>query len=177
MTTFYLYKVCCGERVSVPVEVNGFIKAEETAKKMLDEMCKYYPGGDHYVSCVENMHQLNTDHFVMRKDADGVSCWGVLVMGTYCPVCIRFPFDYEEDGLYEWASEVDRHISDLSDEELQELRSEICVGSCYLGDYGNSFSIDRQEVSNACDSYEKHLAEEGLEDTPENFAKYMREEY
>ncbi len=66
-------------------------------------------------------------------------------------------------------------IFDLSDEELQELRGEISLGSIYLADYNNSMFIDRNELSDYCERYDAWLDEEGLEDSPEIFAHYIQD--
>ena len=64
-------------------------------------------------------------------------------------------------------------IEDLTEEDCKKLRSEVCIGSCYLADYNNSFFLDRKELSDYCDAYDIYIEEEGLEDTPENFAYYL----
>ncbi len=64
-------------------------------------------------------------------------------------------------------------IFDLSNEELQELRGEISLGSIYLSDYNNSMFIDRRELSSYCESYDMWLKEEKVEDSPEMFAHYI----
>ena len=71
--------------------------------------------------------------------------------------------------------DVAHDIHDLTDEQLQELRGEVCIGSYFSADYNNSFFIDRSELSCYCDSYEEWLEEKGIEDSPEEFSYYMRE--
>ena len=66
--------------------------------------------------------------------------------------------------------ELPRKISNLSHDELIALRGEICVGSCWLSDYNNSFFVENKVVSDACDFYLEILEEDGIDDTPENFA-------
>jgi len=48
----------------------------------------------------------------------------------------------------------ERHIKDLSHEELLKLRKEISLGSLYYRDYDNSFGIDEHEV---CDFFDGFL--------------------
>ena len=71
--------------------------------------------------------------------------------------------------------DVAHDIHDLTDEQLQELRGEVCIGSYFSADYNNSFFIDRSELSCYCDSYDEWLEEKGIEDSPEEFSYYMRE--
>lgn len=70
--------------------------------------------------------------------------------------------------------DVAHYIHDLTDEQLQELRGEVCIGSYFSADYNNSFFIDRSELSCYCDSYDEWLEEKGIEDSPEEFSYYMR---
>ena len=71
--------------------------------------------------------------------------------------------------------DVAHDIHDLTDEQLQELRGEVCIGSYFSSDYNNSFFLDRSELSCYCDSYDEWLEEKGIEDSPEEFSYYMRE--
>ena len=71
--------------------------------------------------------------------------------------------------------DVAHDIHDLTDEQLQELRGEVCIGSYFSADYNNSFFIDRSELSCYCDSYDEWLEENGVEDSPEEFSYNMRE--
>ena len=71
--------------------------------------------------------------------------------------------------------DVAHDIHDLTDEQLQELRGEVCIGSYFSADYNNSFFIDRSELSCYCDSYDEWLEEKGIDDSPEEFSYYMRE--
>lgn len=71
--------------------------------------------------------------------------------------------------------DVAHDIHDLTDEQLQELRGEVCIGSCFSADYNNSFFLDRSELSCYCDSYDEWLEEKGIDDSPEEFSYYMRE--
>ena len=71
--------------------------------------------------------------------------------------------------------DVAHDIHDLTDEQLQELRGEVCIGSYFSADYNNSFFLDRSELSCYCDSYDEWLEEKGIEDSPEEFSYYMRE--
>lgn len=63
-----------------------------------------------------------------------------------------------------------RKISELSHDELVDLRGEIVCGSCWIADYNNSHFVENNVVCNASDFYLELLEEEDEEDTPENFA-------
>lgn len=95
-------------------------------------------------------------------------------MGTYCPLHYRLLEDYEEDELEEWRKEKDIDLSDLTNEQLQQLRSEIVVGSMYLSDYENSFHINENEVYDISESYDIWCEENDIEDNAENFAEYVQ---
>ena len=71
--------------------------------------------------------------------------------------------------------DVENSIYDLTDEQLRELRGEVCIGSYFSADYNNSFFLDRSKLSCYCDSYDEWLEEKGIEDSPEEFSYYMRE--
>ena len=71
--------------------------------------------------------------------------------------------------------DISHYVRELTDEQLKELRGEICIGSMYYSDYNNSFFIDRSELIGYCESYEEWLEEKGIEDSPEEFSYYMRE--
>lgn len=69
-------------------------------------------------------------------------------------------------------------ISDLTFDELKELRKQICVGSIYLSDYANSFGVDTEYLSSLCEDYLSYLCDEYGEDgadahdTSEEFALF-----
>lgn len=65
-------------------------------------------------------------------------------------------------------------LSDLTNEQLQQLRSEIVVGSMYLSDYENSFNINENEVYDISESYDIWCEENDVEDNAENFADYVQ---
>ena len=50
-------------------------------------------------------------------------------------------------------------MADLTDDELLQLRQDICLGSCYLSDYENRFDIDREQVYDFFDGYVEYLEE------------------
>lgn len=63
-------------------------------------------------------------------------------------------------------------ISDLTDDELIQLRSEISLNSLYLSDYKNSFGIDPEDAKNFFDGfyeYMYYLAECEMEDEDMEF--------
>ena len=71
--------------------------------------------------------------------------------------------------------DVAHNTYDLTDEQLKELRREVCIGSMYYSDYNNSFFLDRSELSGYCETYEEWLDEKGIEASPDEFSYYMRE--
>lgn len=72
-----------------------------------------------------------------------------------------------------------RSIFDLDKSELEKLRLEFCLGSCYLSDYNNSFGIPNKELSDYADWYWEYLVETYGEekadehDNQEEFAEYI----
>ena len=174
MRKFQLYKVSAGERVGKPITVDGFVNAENTAKELLQEIWDNYPCDDTYIACVEKEADLYYDHLIMQKDVFNEVYWKKLVIGTYCPLYDRLLEDYEEDELEEWRKEKSISLSDLTNEQLQQLRSEIVVGSMYLSDYENSFNINENEVYDISESYDIWCEENGVEDNAENFADYVQ---
>lgn len=66
-------------------------------------------------------------------------------------------------------------ITNLTYDELEKLRREICIGSIYSSDYANSLFIDRNELRGYCEEYETWIEKENIEDSPENFAFYFSE--
>ena len=74
-------------------------------------------------------------------------------------------------------------IEELNLSQICKLRGEITIGSCFLGDYRNSFGIDTEEVRNFFDNYimwlgknykgTKHLSLSKL-DTAANFFEYLK---
>jgi hypothetical protein len=174
MRKFQLYKVSAGERVGKPITVDGFVNAENTAKELLQEIWDNCPCDDTYIACVENEVDLYYDHLIMQKDIYNEAYWKKLVMGTYCPLYARFLAEYEEDELKVWRKEEDISLSDLTTEQLQQLRSEIVVGSMYLPDYENSFHINENEVYDISESYDIWCEDNGIEDNAANFAEYVQ---
>lgn len=173
MRNFELYVVASGERERKPIVVNGFIEAEEKAKELLKETYKRYPCTDTYIECVIEECELNFDHFVMVKEADGNMNWRVLKMSEYAPLCIDWPDDVDMAQLDEWREEQERHIEDLTSDELKELYDQVSFGSIYTSDFENGFFIDADEVMSVCEDYEAWVECNGFEDTPELFANYV----
>lgn len=174
MRKYRLYKVTSGNRAKDPVIVEGFLKAEEKAEELLQEIWDDYPCDDTYIACVEKEADLYYDHLIMQKDIYNEVYWKKLVIGAYCPLYDRLLEDVEEDELEEWRKEEDVSLSDLTTEQLRQLRSEIVVGSMYLSDYENSFYINELDVCNISDSYDIWCDENGVEDNAENFADYIQ---
>ena len=66
-----------------------------------------------------------------------------------------------------------RDVTELSREDWMKLRSEINLGSVFIGGYDNSFGVDSHLL---CDTCEMYLAEvDDSEISPESFARYMFE--
>lgn len=178
MKKFKLYVVKAGHRDESKFEiVKGFKDAEERAKELFEAAWKDYPCDDTYVDCVESEYELQEDHLVMVKDYYGEVYWKKMVFGDFglCPLYARLLDDDEDAELQEWREEVERNVFDLSQEELKKLRGQICVGSVYLSDYDNEFNIDESALYNECESYLYWLDEEKHEDTPDEFAYYIKE--
>lgn len=71
-----------------------------------------------------------------------------------------------------------RHLYELSEEELIQLRRKMRFGSLYYSSYDNNYGIDRYELADVADSY-LYAIENGMKfpeegDTPENFAYYCQ---
>lgn len=176
MKKFRLYVVKAGYRDESKFEtVKGFKDAEEKAKELLAAAWKDYPDSDTYVDCVEHDYELQMDHLVMVRDYEGELYWRKMVFGSYCPLYSRFLDEDEESELQEWRDEKEVFVKDLSHDKLIKLRQQVCVGSCYLSDYENEFGVDENTVCSLCDGYSNWLEEEGLEDTGEEFAYYIKE--
>lgn len=179
MKKFYLNVVKDGVAERTTTEVEGFVKAEEKAKELyLKLLDKGYYNDDSYVALSDNLRDvvyLDTDVYVLKKDADGMITWFRNVYGTYCFLYCRLINEDEEYEMQEWRNEKELHIWDLSDDELKKLYGEISIGSIYLSDYENSFHIDENEVCNYCEGYEYYLEDFSLEDTPQCFADFMHE--
>lgn len=173
MRKFELYIVASGERKSKPVVVDGFIEAEEKAKELLEKTYKYYPCDDTYIECVIGEFDLSFDHFIMVKESDGNASWRVLKMGDYGPLCIDWPDDVDIHQLEGWRYEQERHIENLTSDELKELYTQVSFGSIYTSDFENSFFIDANEVMIVCEDYEFWVECNKLNDTPELFANYV----
>lgn len=179
MRKFYLKSVISGCPDNNIVCVDGFAKAEEKAKEMLSKILgEGWSNIDTYVCLSENERDvmfLDTDMYILVRGFYGELTWFKNIYGTYCYVCERIINDEEEAELDEWRNEKEVHVLDLSDDDLKKLRGEISVGSCYLSDYENSFYIDENEVYDYSEKYEEYIDELGLEDTPQNFAYYIKE--
>ena len=167
-----------GERDNI---VKGFVAAEKRAKELLEEYVGNYP--DCCVMCLEEDEPMYMNDFlIFCQDCYGERYWKMAVMGKIMVLHTRLLEAREEEILEELRNEVERHVSDLTEDELKKLRSEVCVGSVFLSDYANSFDIDEEEVCNVCDGYDEYLSmdedgntlpeSEWLKDTPEEFVIY-----
>ena len=63
-------------------------------------------------------------------------------------------------------------VYDLTHDELCQLRRQVSLGSCYLGDYRNKFGIDPNQVYTFCEGYGEEIGWDDDADTPEAFADY-----
>lgn len=155
--------------------VEGFLAAEAKAKSILDEIYKDYPCDDTYVILGTNAAWQYLDYTILAKDSYGEAHWMRMVRGTYCANSyIRPLYEDEVQELQELRKEVDIDVFDLSDDELKELRKEIIVGSLYFDDYENSFHVNKRDLLDECESYLQWLEVEKIEDTPDNFAMYVK---
>ena len=174
MKTYKLIAIVAGERNSkyADAEARGILEAEKKADELLEKYIHDYPS-ETYIVCVEDEFEMWFDDYLCwQKDCYGEKYWMKMVNGHCCPICLRLLTDDEKEELDELRKEKEIHIWDLDEEQLKQLRSEICVGSCYGSDYENSFEIDSDEVYNYSEGYLSFLEECGYEDTPEEFAVY-----
>lgn len=177
MKKFYLKAVMSGIPDNNIVKVDGFAKAEKKANEILSELIgKGYSNVDTCVCLSENergVMYLDVDVYALKRDCYGDVSWYKSIYGVYCYICDRLLHDDEKEELEEWMNEKDIHIWDLSKDDLKKLRGEIILGSMFLSDYDNSFNINTEEVSDYAEDYEQFLEEDGLEDTPQQFADYI----
>lgn len=174
MKTYKLIAIVAGERNSkyADAEARGIVEAEKKADELLEKYIHDYPS-ETYIVCVEDEFDMWFDDYLCwQKDCYGEKYWMKMVNGHCCPICLRLLTDDEKEELDELREEKEIHICDLDREQLKKLRSEICVGSCYLSDYANSFEIDQNEVCSYSDGYLSFIEEVGYEDTQEEFAEY-----
>ena len=66
-----------------------------------------------------------------------------------------------------------RNPSELDYDDWCQVRNEIKPGSVFVGSYDNSFGIDPKLLCDMCDAYLEENP--NIEDTPDNFARYMEE--
>lgn len=162
--------------------VNGFVEAERRAEELLNEYIEGYP--DAYVALFEKDEPFYCcyDFLIYKADYFGDRYWRMMVASDGVILCDRLLEDYENEELEELRNEKEVHVYDLNEEELKQLRREVCIGSCFLASYKNSFEIDEEEVYSMCEAYDYYLCtdEDGKQlpeseweaDTPEMFAWY-----
>ena len=175
MKTYKLFSVVAGERISKypDAEVRGIVEAEKKADELLEQYIHNYPS-ETYIVCVEDdSEMLFDDYLCWQKDYCGEKYWMKMKNGHYCPIGLRLLTNDEKEELELLREEKEIHIWDLDREQLMQLRSEICAGSCWIYDFKNSFEIDVHEVSNYVDGYLDFIEDAGREDTPEEFAEYF----
>lgn len=179
MRKFKLYVVANGSRQKEPVIADGFVDAEKKAKQLLKSTFADYPNkNETYVECVEDAFELNIDHFTMEYDCFGDMYWRWLRCTEYGrPKYSDLLTDDQEKWLEFLRGEKEMHIEDLDEDDLIELYSEVTLGSCFLSDYKNFAYIDEREVCSVCEHYDKHIEEDGVEDTPEEFASWVMDNY
>ena len=174
MKTYKLIAIVAGERILTKndIEARGIVEAEKKADELLEKYIHDYPS-ETYIICVEDESEmLFDDYLCWQKDYYGEKYWMKMENGHYCPIGLRLLTEYEKEELDELREEKEIHIWDLDREQLMQLRSEICVGSCYISDYANSFEIDSHEVCSYSEGYLSFIEECGYEDTPKEFAEY-----
>ena len=66
-----------------------------------------------------------------------------------------------------------RDITELSRKDWMKLRSEIKLGSVFIGSYENSFGVDPNLMCDMCDRYLSEVDDSEI--SPESFASYMAE--
>lgn len=66
-----------------------------------------------------------------------------------------------------------RDPSELDYDDWCQVRNEIKLGSVFVGSYDNSFGIDPNLLCDMCDAYLEDNPD--VDDTPDNFARYMEE--
>lgn len=59
-----------------------------------------------------------------------------------------------------------KRFEDFNKEDLQQLRSQICLNSLYYADYRNSFGISEKSVCDFFDSYYSYIWEIAKEEHP-----------
>lgn len=66
-----------------------------------------------------------------------------------------------------------RHISDLSNEEMLQLRKQIVLNSLYFDDYENTLGVDVREAHDWFDGYMNDVYQRAIDDgvTDEEFGK------
>ena len=175
MKTYKLFVIASGSRISKSADATakGIVEAEKKADELLEQYINDYPS-DTYVACVEDELDMNCiDYLCWQQDCYGERYWMMMEYGYYCPIGLRSLTDVEEEYIDLLRDEKEKHITDLDEEQLKKLRSEIIVGSSYYADYRNSFEIDEKEVCNYADGYESYISNEELEDTPKEFADFI----
>lgn len=176
MKTYKLIVIADGGRVSKrpDAKVRGFVEAEKKADQLLEEYIHDYPSFETYVVCVEDESEMYWDDYLcFVQNVYGERFWMKMKNGSYCPIGLRPLSETEQEELDLLREEKEIHITDLDEEQLKKLRSEICVGSSYYADYRNSFEIDEHEVCDYAEGYESYISDEELEDTPQEFADYI----
>lgn len=104
--------------------------------------------------------------------------------GHFCkPTEANIAVIVRSNGTDDWADISDLYpcfdLSELSEEQFEQIRKDICIGSLYLSDYANTYGVDENTLCSICDSYIGWLAEtygeENWEqhDTPKEFAEYI----
>lgn len=66
-----------------------------------------------------------------------------------------------------------RNVAELSYEDWMKLRSEIGLGSMFIGSYDNSFGVDSHLLCDICEMYLSEVDDSEI--SPESFARYMAE--
>lgn len=170
MKKYKVWVVAAEERMTEDIIINGFANTEKKCVELLHEYISNYPDTEVHVQDKESWYFEN--EYVYQKDAYGDEYFRKAVYREGSYLWSRLLTKDERKELDELRNEVERHISDLSDDEMKMLYKEVSFGSMYLADYRNSFYIDEHEVCDFCDDYLSHLGEDESENTVEAFVEY-----
>lgn len=143
-----------------------------------DESC--YVEIEGYTSWGESQISLGSLHEIFKEEknvlyaGENVKLYGYDADKLYAVIIVEENYKVvDADDVQEI-----RSIYDLNQEELIELRQEICGGSIYTSDYINSLGIEADVACDFYDEFWRYLCEEYGEenaeehDTPQEFAYY-----
>lgn len=158
------------------IYVEGWNNTEAKVKELFAKYIDNYPDLRIYV--LERSEQIAYADYIYtyKRDACGDDYFWMTVMGDYAPLYDRLLEEDEKAELESRRHEVDRHVVDLSAEELEELWTQVSFGSMFLSDYRNSFDISEEEVYDYCEYVLDECDRHGYTNLPNVFAKIILEE-